>query len=140
LEWHLDTAEQVFMEPLAVVRLLGTCGMDMRPGAAGKPGPLGWTDAADGTLLPFSELACDRIRSAVESVMRLDDRVRGNELLGRAMGRVLAHELFHIVAATRQHTESGISRPALTPEELIAERLEFDAEGSELLQERLHPR
>jgi hypothetical protein len=138
LEWHIDSAERVFNEPLAVVKLLGTCGMEGR-GAAGKPGPLGWTDAVDGTLLPFSELACDRIRSAVESVMHLDDRIRANELLGRAMGRVLAHELFHIVAGTRQHTESGVSQAALSPADLISDRLELDAEGAELLQEHLHP-
>jgi hypothetical protein len=137
LEWHLDSVEKVFNEPLAVVKLLGTCGMDVR-GAAAKPGPLGWTDVVDGSLLPFSELACDRIRGAVESVMHLDDRIRANELLGRAMGRVLAHELFHIVAGTRQHTESGVSQAALSPADLIADRLELDAEGAELLQERLH--
>jgi hypothetical protein len=136
LEWHVDSAEQVFNAPLAVVKLIGTCDMDAR-GADSKPGPLGWTDAVDGALLPFSELACDRIRSAVDSVMYLDDRIRGNELLGRAMGRVLAHELFHIVAATRHHTESGVSQAAFTPADLISDRLELDTEGVELLQERL---
>lgn len=140
LEWHIGTvAEQVFTEPRVVVKLLGTCGMETHS-AVGKLGPLGWTEVSDGALLPASELACDRIRSSVESVMHHDDQVRGNELLGRAMGRVLAHELFHFVDSTRQHTESGVSQASLTAEELVSDRLEFDAVSSELLQEGLHRR
>jgi hypothetical protein len=137
LEWHMDSMGRTFDEPLAVVKLLGTCGMDRRA-AAGKPGPLGWTDVADGAMLPFSELACDRIRSSIASVLHIDDPVRGNQLLGRAMGRVLAHELFHIVAATQQHTGSGVSQAGLSPKDLIADRLELDPEAVELLQEHLH--
>jgi hypothetical protein len=136
-KWSIGVDRQVFDEPLAIVKLPGTCSMDPL-GAAGKPGPLGWTHSSDGGLLPFSELACDNIRRAIQAEMRNDDQLRGNGLLGRAMGRVLAHELFHVIAATKKHTNSGVSQPALTAAELIADRLEFDSAGAELIQDRLH--
>lgn len=136
LKWHIGFGPQVFDEPLAIVKLTGTCSMDS-PVTSGKPGPLGWTHSVDGELLPFSALACDNIRRAIQSEMREEDRARGNVLLGRAMGRVLAHELFHIVAATKEHTGAGVSQAALSPAELLSDRLELDPVGVDLIQERL---
>jgi len=137
IEWRVGTGPEVFKEPLAIVKLIGTCTMDSSA-ARGNPGPLGWTHAVDGELLPFSELACDNVRRAIESEMRLADRARGNILLGRAMGRVLAHELFHFLAATKEHTGSGVSQFALSPADLLSDRLELDSAGIELIQDRLH--
>jgi len=136
IEWRLGAGNQVFEEPLAVVKLLGTCNMDL-PGSPGKLGPLGWTHTADGDILPFSELACDNIRNAIQSELRAADRF-SNALLGRAMGRVLAHELFHIVAATKEHTTAGVSQAGLSAAELLSNRLELDSAGVELIQDRLH--
>jgi hypothetical protein len=138
IDWHLGGGQEVFDEPLAVVKLTGTCDMDIAAHSSGKAGPLGWTHSADGNMLPFSELACDNIRRAVNSEMHAEDRARGNVLLGRAMGRVLAHELFHIVASTKEHTGAGVSKSALSPAELLSDRLDLDAAGVELIQDRLH--
>jgi hypothetical protein len=138
IDWHLGPGQEVFDEPLAVVKLTGTCDMDLPAKTPGKTGPLGLTHSADGKLLPFSELACDNIRRAVSSEMRAEDWVIANAILGRAAGRVLAHELFHIVAATTEHTGAGVSKPALTPAELLSDRLDFDPAGIELIQDRLH--
>jgi hypothetical protein len=138
IDWHLGGGQKVFDEPLAVVKLSGTCNMDVPARTSGKTGPLGWTHSADGKLLPFSELACDNIRHAISLEMRNEDWTKANETLGRAAGRVLAHELFHIVAATTEHTGAGISKPALTPAELLSDRLDFDPAGIELIQDRLH--
>jgi hypothetical protein len=137
VEWRLGAGQQVFDEPLAIVKLIGTCNMDLSA-TRGNPGPLGWTHAVNGEILPFSEVACDNVRRAIQSEMRAEDWSRGNALLGRAMGRVLAHELFHIVAATKEHTGSGVSQSALSPAELISDRLDLDPAGVELIQDRLH--
>ena len=138
IDWHLGAGQKVFDEPLAVVKLTGTCDMNVPARTSGKTGPLGWTHSADGKLLPFSEVACDNIRHAVKLEMRNEDWTRGNEILGRAAGRVLAHELFHIVAATTEQTSAGVSTPALTPAELLSDRRDFDPAGIELIQDRLH--
>jgi hypothetical protein len=137
--WHMGEGHDVYHEPLAVVKLTGTCRMDSREGSPGNAGPLGWTHSANGILLPFSELACDNIRRAITSEMHAEVWPRGNALLGRAMGRVLAHELFHIVASTKDHTGSGISKSAFTPSELLSGRLELDPASLEMIQEGFHP-
>jgi hypothetical protein len=111
---------------LVVVKLQGRCDMD---GATAflEPGPLGWAHEVDGAMIPFSDLACDNLRGAVQAAIADGNRVRGNVLLGRAMGRVLAHELYHIVADTAQHGRAGVAQKALTPRELTSGSLELRA-------------
>jgi hypothetical protein len=41
------------------------------------------------------------------------------------MGRVLAHELYHIVADTSDHGREGVTQASLTPRELTAGQLEL---------------
>jgi len=136
--WHIGAGQEVYDEPLAVVKLTGTCSMDSTGALPGDAGPLGWTHSSNGTMLPFSEVACDNVRRAIKSEMHAEDWPRANALLGRAVGRVLAHELFHIVAATKDHTGSGVSKSALSPAELLFGRLELDPASVELIQEGLH--
>ncbi len=112
---------------LVVVKLVGRCEMDGSP-AFLVPGPLGWSHEVDGTMLPFSDLACDNLRGAVESaISRRECSSRGNVLLGRAMGRVLAHELYHIVADTSVHGRDGVAQPAFTARQLTSGPLELGA-------------
>lgn len=109
---------------LVVVKLVGHCEMDGSP-AFLEPGPLGWSHEVDGIILPFSDLACDNIRGAVQFAMPDGGQLRGNVLLGRAMGRVLAHELYHIVADTSEHGKQGVAQAALSPRELTSGQLEL---------------
>src|SRR5260370_15351929 len=138
LDWRVGTNTEVFQEPLVIVKLKGQCDMQ-GPILQVKRGPLGWTHSADGALLPFSELACDNIRHAVQSAMRADDYPRADLLLGRAMGRVVAHELYHIVGATSGHGHEGVGRPALSGEPLIGDRLDLHPAYIELRQYKVHP-
>jgi hypothetical protein len=118
---------------LVVVKLVGHCDMDGSP-AFFEPGPLGWAHEANGTMLPFSDLACDNLRGAVEAAIADGNPLRANVLLGRAMGRVLAHELYHIVADTSAHGRDGIAQAALTPRELTSGQLELRPSDLEAIQ------
>ena len=109
---------------LVVVKLEGHCDMDGSP-AVPVSGPLGWTHEVDGRMLPFTDLACDKLRCVVDASAANRDQVRGNVLLGRAMGRILAHELYHIAADTSQHSREGVAQAALTPRELTSGSLEL---------------
>jgi hypothetical protein len=126
LRWHLGAPAQAVSGLLIVVKLVGHCDMDGSP-AYLEPGPLGWAHEVDGTMLPFSDLACDNLRGAVESAILDGNPLRGNVLLGRAMGRVLAHELYHIVADTSEHGREGVAKAALSPRELTSGPLELRA-------------
>jgi hypothetical protein len=124
LHWHLGEPAQGVEGLLVVVKLVGRCDMDGPP-AFRISGPLGWSHQVNGVILPFGDLACDNIRSAVESARIAGDQLRGNVLLGRAMGRVLAHELYHIAADTAEHGQDGVAQAALSARDLTSGPLEF---------------
>jgi hypothetical protein len=48
-----------------------------------------------------------------------EDFARPDYLMGRALGRVLAHELVHILTKSAAHGQDGVTQPALTGRELI---------------------
>jgi hypothetical protein len=39
-------------------------------------------------------------------------------MFARALGRVVAHELYHTIARTTAHSQTGLARPTLSPAEL----------------------
>lgn len=54
------------------------------------------------------------------------------KVFGRAIGRVLAHELLHVFAKTAHHSVHGVDQPAFSVAELLAERLVFDGREPDL--------
>ncbi len=124
LHTRIGPPQQAVRGLLVVVKLVGHCDMDGTP-AYLEPGPLGWAHEVDGEIIPFSDLACDNLRGAVEAAIAEGNPIRANVLLGRAMGRVLAHELYHIVGDTAAHAREGVAQPALTPRELTTGELDL---------------
>jgi hypothetical protein len=48
-------------------------------------------------------------------------------VLGRALARVLAHELYHILTQSENHADSGVAKAALSVADLMGSRFEFDS-------------
>ena len=46
-------------------------------------------------------------------------------ILGRALARVIAHEIYHIVADTTEHEEAGLAKAQLSARELAADRFDL---------------
>src|SRR5579872_1504257 len=114
---------------LVVVNFRGNCIVDAIHMNYTEPGPLAFTHSSNGTVLPFSDVSCDRVRAAVRGAMWGDDFKRANFLFGRALARVLAHELYHAVAGTYAHAEKGVARRQLSSADLISDQLRLnDAE------------
>src|SRR5262249_45349386 len=110
---------------LAVIHFKGSCNLaDLTPLAA-FPGPLGWTHISDGEILPFTDVSCDRIRVFIQhDLVRMPARDR-EVVYGRAIARVLAHELYHIFAKTTKHGSWGIAKSAYSVDELLCPKFEF---------------
>lgn len=127
--------EQVFSD-LVVVKFHGKCNMEgiqllfseLGPEPAG--GALGFTRTSDKQILPFSELECDRIRRSIAPMAVGASPDERESLLGRAMGRVLAHELFHIFANTDKHGREGVAKTRYNRQDLVSDRFRFDAKDS----------
>jgi len=112
---------------LIVTKFLGTCNTVGLPLPAVREGSLGRTHISGGQVLPFMDIDCDRIRGFVRMpLMQIDPRER-DEVLGRALGRVFAHELYHILARTTHHSHGVVAHSAYTVAELTDRRLRTDA-------------
>ena len=111
---------------LAVVKFHGVCEVGGSAQDAGS-GPLAFTHRSDnGVILPFSEVDCNRVQWSVRDAMSRAGLGRAEMLLGRALARVLAHELYHVLAGTESHTSRGIAQRALSGADLTSDQLELD--------------
>ncbi|MEP6715784.1 MAG: hypothetical protein ABJC09_09420, partial [Terriglobia bacterium] len=115
---------------IAVLRFRGRCFFDGSPAAgmsAYSGGPaLGATDLTRGHMLSFGDVNCDAVRSLVApgvSTLRLADR---NSVLGRALARVSAHEIYHMLTGSKAHANEGIARAAYSRTILTAPSFAFD--------------
>mgnify|MGYP005835948463 CR=1 FL=1 len=109
--------ESESFDRLIVVRLVGECKPWQEPSPV-PIGPLGVTHISDGRILPFVEADCGRVISAAQRLRRHPFRL-GAEELGRALGRVIAHEIYHVLSASSVHDEQGLSKSALSAAELF---------------------
>jgi len=105
-------------------------------GPEGEGGALGSTKISNGQVLPFSELECDRIRRSIAPLAVGYSKEDRESLLGRAMGRVLAHELFHVFAKTEQHGQQGVTKTSYSRKDLVAGSFEFDVQDAKRIQRR----
>jgi hypothetical protein len=124
LSWRLrEEVNGESFADLVVVRFKGKCLMEPTPFLYDERGPLAFTHTSGSVILPYSEVECDKVRVSVRSAMWGGDYERGDMLMGRALGRVLAHELYHIMGKTAGHGSDGVARRALSGAQLISERL-----------------
>jgi hypothetical protein len=135
-EWrNLDkTGSHEVSAELAVVTFKGRCDTANLVTRSRFEGALGWTHVSDGQILPFTDVSCDRIREFVQSGLltyRAEDR---EEKYGRALGRVLAHELYHIFANTTRHGSVGVAKESYNVQDLLANDFRFEAKESRMLQ------
>lgn len=111
---------------IVLVNFRGRCLMRTLPELIDERGSLAFTHTVEGEVLPFSEVACDRVRVSVRRAMWGKHWKNPDEVLGRALGRIVAHELYHILVRTDRHTASGVTRAGLSAEQLVAEELLLD--------------
>jgi len=109
---------------LAVVTFRGGCDT-VNLLTSGQTTPLGITYVSDKVVLPFTEIECDRVRIFLRKQLIQTDSAERDSAFGRAVGRVLAHELFHVFAGTVHHGADGIAKPMFTERELLAPRFQF---------------
>jgi len=124
--WHpLAEAGSQVSSQLAIIHFKGECDAEGLKSEGGFPGPLGWTHISDGEILPFIDVNCDGLRIFVQRELIGAPAADREAMLGRAMARILAHELYHLLANTRTHAGGGIAKAAYNVQELLAPILHF---------------
>ncbi|MCX6632649.1 MAG: hypothetical protein NTW28_34020 [Candidatus Solibacter sp.] len=116
-------ASREAISDLVLVRFTGKCELGPVGYLYDERGPMAFTYSTDGIVQPFSEVACDKVTSAVRSAMAGGDFAKSDLLLGRALGRVLAHEVMHILSKSGAHGRTGVAKTALSGSQLIAPEL-----------------
>lgn len=123
---------------LIVIRIKSTCGeIDVRPPAVSKRhAALAWAHVSEGDMLPFIEIDCARLGRMLRAAGFGDSALSQRQVMGKALGRVLAHELYHVLTGNTQHAHSGVAQPALSPAHLTTSTLTFTARELSLLTRR----
>ncbi len=125
---------------VVLVRFRGDCSTAaMPPLPPSELGPLARTHISHGTVLPFSEVECERVRRAAQSALLGGERTEAQQMMGRALGRVVAHELMHIFLQQKSHPPKGIFRRRLTPRQLVETYQDHEGEGRIVLDSKGKP-
>src|SRR4051812_22316133 len=110
VEWLMRGAERPDTPFLVVVGLDGVCAPTEVGDEPAAGVSLAKTSVVDGRVLPFSTVACGALSRTLGPELARAPGARRDFLFGRAMARVVAHELYHVLAGTTEHAHSGIAR------------------------------
>jgi len=126
---------------LVVFKMKGACTMIPLPLGAmiDERGPLAMSYSSDGEILHFGEVQCDRVRRSIERVLVRGSPEKSQSLFGAALGRVMAHEIYHMIADVKEHTRSGVTKASLSAEELISDELPISNSAKAAVEHRLSP-
>jgi hypothetical protein len=108
VHWRLleeNQGTESFSE-IAVFQFRGTCAAHTaHENATHREFTLATTSVTDGKVQPFSEVACDEVAHVLPATP--GDRQKA---LGKILGRVMVHELFHSLGNATLHTGRGIRK------------------------------
>lgn len=112
---------------LAFVELRGACSISAGSAVSGSnSSSFASTSISGGEVLPFSWVDCSKLTQALSASLAAEPGARRDFLYGRAVARVVAHELYHILLKTGDHSREGVARPSFTVRDMLAEHFEFE--------------
>jgi hypothetical protein len=117
-----DAGQSSFSD-LVVLTFRGSCTYVPAPPRYDELGPYASTRTSNGEVQPFADVDCDHIVNSVRAAMFGGDFGKADMLVGRALGRVVAHELVHMLTRSDVHGREGVQRAALSGKQLIAASL-----------------
>src|SRR4051812_2584427 len=126
VDWvRLESAHGEMSASLAVVHFAGICDTSEGASQARSTDVLASTEVSDGQVLPFSDVDCGAVRAFMAPELTCMKSKTRRTTFGRALGRVLAHELYHVLTGERRHGSSGVGEAGFTRSELSAEKFRF---------------
>ena len=115
---------------LVVLELRGSCALP--PGnyrverAVDSGASLAATSVSADGVLPFSWVNCANLTRMVGPVLSAEAGAQRDYLYGRAIARVAAHELYHVMMGSREHGHEGVAKASFSAADLLDERFDFD--------------
>jgi len=119
-------------DQVVVLTFDGTCSAAGTPSAsrrAGKRQDVGLADSSvsNGQVLPFFRVDCEYLAQMLDSALRSMNEGERDVVFGRALARIMAHEIYHITGQTKEHQERGVAKASFSVHDLTTSRFDFDA-------------
>jgi|SRR5580698_3893215 hypothetical protein len=129
VEWKAPGASSDTESAIAVVELRGLChapaaNVSIKP--VEKGASLASTAVDGEQVLPFSWINCETLTEMLAPALANVEPGRKDFLYGRAMGRLLAHELYHMLVNKRGHASSGVGKASFSADDVLGERFNFE--------------
>lgn len=118
---------------LVVFTMRGYCSMDHVASNEPRGLALGSAVVSEGAVLPFGRVECDRIRASIQGYSRAGSE-QAQRQLGQAMGRVVVHELYHMLSGSMSHSRHGLTKGRLSSLELTASTAKLPRESAEAME------
>lgn len=142
IHWGDSQKPMVSGGTLVVVELRGAC-VPSSPGAnsfeKASGSALASSQVVNERILPFISLDCRALNDLIAVPIAQLPAGQRDLAYGRAMARLLAHELYHFLTQATHHTKSGIAKTAVSATELLSDHFDFDGEAVARLRASLLP-
>jgi hypothetical protein len=120
---------------LVVMELQGVCGSESDIKIADGD-DLATTSVADGHVQPFSKVNCGTVSALLAPGLIAFPASQRPMLIGRSLGRIVAHELYHILADETRHVHSGVAKASFSTGELLSANFTFEESALERIADR----
>jgi hypothetical protein len=87
---------------------------------------IGTTATVGGDILPFINVDCAALRTLLTPLVTDEPEASRDYAIGRSIGRVLAHELYHYLSQSEEHPDSGLAKSRFNGSDLMKYKFEFD--------------
>jgi hypothetical protein len=84
------------------------------------------SSVSEGRILPFIRVDCGYLAQMLAPALRSLDAKERDAAFGQALGRVVAHEIYHIIGETTGHQARGVAKASFSVRDLTADDFEFD--------------
>jgi hypothetical protein len=136
LGWRLreEVGSESFPE-LVLVTFTGNCSIDSHTQHTVIPGPLASTHISGDHVQPFADVFCDNVAALTRAAIVSGEFGNADPTMGRALAKVLAHELMHMITKSAVHGTSGIAKPALSGRQLVDQQTAMESDDLDRIRE-----
>ncbi len=84
------------------------------------------SSVSEGRVLPFVRVDCAYLAQMLAPALRWLNEKDRDAAFGKALGRIVAHEIYHIMGETTEHQMRGVAKASFSVRDLLAEDFSFD--------------
>jgi hypothetical protein len=132
VEWRDRAASsEATSASLILLELRGSCQAPAHPSEIvplTKAASLASSAVVDGAVLPFSWLDCNTLTRLLAPAFAKANNNKFDYLYGRAMGRLAAHELMHVLSGRVDHDDAGVGKPYFSAKDILSDHFAFENE------------